>query len=92
VPGKERTRLQEKQEPATPTARELTEEERETRRQELIKRNQALLEMLNEWSQGDEQDQEEQRETWELLKRLLDEDRPSHRKLFPVKEERGGTT
>jgi hypothetical protein len=40
--------------------------------------------MLNEWSEGEEQEeQEEQRETWELLKRLLDEDRPSYRKLFP---------
>jgi hypothetical protein len=25
----------------------------------------------------------EQRETWEYLKRALDEDRPSYRKLFP---------
>jgi hypothetical protein len=74
--------MQERQESTTP-ARALTEEEQEARRQEQIKRNQALIEMLNEWSQGDEQDQEEQRETWELLKRLLDEDRPSYRKLFP---------
>jgi hypothetical protein len=75
--------MQKKQDPATPTARELTKEERETRRQEQVRQNQALIDMLNEWSQGDEQDQEEQRETWELLKRLLDEDRPSYRKLFP---------
>ena len=81
--GEEQSPLQERQEPATPTAQELTQEEREARRQEQIKRNQALIEMLDEWSQGDEQDQEEQRETWELLKRLLDEDRPSSRKLFP---------
>ncbi len=75
--------MQERQDPVPPTAHELTQEEREARRQEQIKRNQALIEMLNEWSEGDEQDQEEQRETWELLKRLLDEDRPSYRKLFP---------
>jgi hypothetical protein len=31
---------------------------------------------------GDEQEQEEQRETGELLKRLLDEDRPAYRRLF----------
>lgn len=75
--------MQKRQEPATPPARELTEEEREVRRQEQIRQNQALIELMNEWSQGDEQDQEEQRETWELLKRLLDEDRSSYRKLFP---------
>jgi hypothetical protein len=61
----------------------LTQEEREARRQEQIKQNQALIALLNEWAEGDEQDQEVQRETWELLKRLLDEDRPSSRKLFP---------
>jgi hypothetical protein len=27
--------------------------------------------------------QEDQRETWEMLKRALDEDRPSYRQLFP---------
>jgi hypothetical protein len=75
--------MQERQEAVTPSAHALTQEEQEARRQEQIKRNQALIEMLDEWSQGDEQDQEEQRETWELLKRLLDEDRPSYRKLFP---------
>ena len=73
--------MQERQESTTPIARKLTQEEREARRQEQIKRNQALIEMLNEWSKGDEQDQEEQRETWELLKRLLDEDRPSYQRV-----------
>ena len=75
--------MQDRQEPVIPTAQELTEEEREARRQEQIRRNQALIALMDEWSQGDEQDQEEQRETWELLKRLLDEDRPSYRRLFP---------
>lgn len=75
--------MPEKSEPGITMARELTEEEREARRQEQARQNQALIEMLNEWAQGDDQDQEEQRETWELLKRLLDEDRPSTRKLFP---------
>jgi hypothetical protein len=83
MPGEEEISMQERQEPALPTAHEMTQEEREARRQEQIKQNQALIEMLNEWSEGDGHDQEEQRETWELLKRLLDEDRPSYRKLFP---------
>ena len=30
----------------------------------------------------DEGDEEEQRETWQYLRRALDEDRTSHRKLF----------
>jgi hypothetical protein len=36
--------------------------------------------MLREW---DQEDPEEQRETWEFLKRALDEDRPGQRPLFP---------
>jgi hypothetical protein len=52
----------------------------EDRRQEQIRRNQAALEMLREW---DQEDPEEQRETWEFLKRALDEDRPGQRPLFP---------
>ncbi len=75
--------MQDREEPVIPTAHGLTEEERETRRQEQVRRNQPLVDLLNEWSHGDEQDQEEQQETWELVKRLLDEDRPSYRKLFP---------
>ena len=48
--------------------------------QEQIRRNQAALEMLQEW---DQDDPEEQRITWEFLKRALDEDREGQRKLFP---------
>ncbi len=70
------------QQPTTP-ARDLTGEEREARRQEQIRRNQALIALMNEWAEGDTEDQEEQRETWEILKRVLDEDRLSPRKLFP---------
>jgi hypothetical protein len=43
-------------------------------------KKQALLELLRSWREGDE---EEQRSTWEYLKRVLDEDRLSERKLFP---------
>jgi hypothetical protein len=55
-------------------------EQREAKRQEQIRRNQALIELLNEW---DQEDPEEQRETLEFLMKALDEDRPSYRKLFP---------
>ena len=43
-------------------------------------KNEAAIRLLRLWSEGDEQ---EQRETWEYLKRALDEDRLSNRKLFP---------
>lgn len=46
-------------------------EERETQRQEQIRRNQAALQMLDEW---DQEDPEEQRETWEIIERMLRED------------------
>lgn len=44
-------------------------------------RQQALSELLRVWrEEGDEQ---EQKETWELLRQALDEDRLSNRPLFP---------
>lgn len=48
-------------------------------REEQIRRNQAVIEMLNAWEHEDAQ---EQRETLEFLLRALDEDRLSSRKLF----------
>lgn len=67
------------QQPAT-SSNDLTDEEREARRQEQIRRNQGLIQLLNELEQ---EDPEDQRATWEFLKRVLDEDRTSYRKLFP---------
>ena len=43
-------------------------------------KNNALIQLLRSWREGDEQ---EQRKTWEYLKQALDEDRLSERKLFP---------
>lgn len=63
------------QQPATPLDRHDDE-----RCREQIRRNQAALEMLRDW---DQEDPDEQRETWEFLKRALDEDRPGQRPLFP---------
>jgi hypothetical protein len=48
-------------------------------RQAQIERNQAAIALLNSWM---EEDEDEQRETFAFLKRALDEDRPSYRKLF----------
>lgn len=48
--------------------------------EELAKRHQAVMEVLDSFM---EEDEEEQRETWEALKKALDEDRLSYRKLFP---------
>ena len=44
--------------------------------------NQALA-LLQSWNVEESLEQEEQRETWEYLKKALDEDRLSDRKLFP---------
>ena len=45
-----------------------------------LQKNLALIELLKTWREEDEQ---EQRDTWECLKQALDEDRLSDRKLFP---------
>ena len=42
-----------------------------------------ILRTLDALLEGDE---EEQRETFAFLKKALDEDRPSYRKLFPIGE------
>lgn len=45
-------------------------------------RNLRAIALLDSWLQGNERSEEEQRETFELLKKALGEDRPSYRKLF----------
>jgi hypothetical protein len=47
---------------------------------EQIQKKTELIQLLRSWREGDEQ---EQHDTWEYLKRALDEDRLSDRKLFP---------
>ncbi len=54
--------------------------EAEERREQQMRRNQAVIDLLNSW---EDDDPEEQRETWAFLKQALDEDRLSYRKLFP---------
>lgn len=53
----------------------------EQARQAQIAKNQAAIQLLRRWAT--EGDEDEQRETFEYLKRALDEDRLSYRKLFP---------
>ena len=43
----------------------------------------ALRELLDSWINCSEEEAQEQRETWAFLKKALDEDRLSYRKLFP---------
>lgn len=45
-----------------------------------VEQQKAAIELLRSWREGDQQ---EQQETWDYLKRVLDEDRLSDRKLFP---------
>lgn len=52
-------------------------------KEEQQKINQSLIEWLDKWIE--EGDEEEQRETLEYLQKALDEDRLSHRPLFPQK-------
>jgi len=46
-------------------------------------KNEAAIRLLRRWRETDASDEQEQRETWEYLRRVLDEDRLSDRKLFP---------
>lgn len=55
------------------------QEEQRKRMLRRMLRNQAVIDLLNAWER---EDAEEQRETLDFLKKALDEDRPSQRKLF----------
>jgi hypothetical protein len=50
----------------------LTDEQRE-----------AAIALLRSWREASDEEAREQQETWEYLKKALDEDRMSYRKLFP---------
>jgi hypothetical protein len=55
----------------------------EERHQRQILKNQEAIAQLNSWAEATEEEIREQKETWEFLRRALDEDRLSSRKLFP---------
>ena len=58
-------------------------ETKEEQRRLQIEKNRPLIELLRSWRDADEEERQEQRETWEFLKKALDEDRLSYRKHFP---------
>jgi hypothetical protein len=45
--------------------------------------NQAAIDLLRSWCEGDEADELEQRETMQFLRKALDEGRPAELKHFP---------
>ena len=47
-----------------------------------VKQHEALSKLMQEWEEEDD-DEQEQTETWEFLRKALDEDRLSNRPLFP---------
>jgi hypothetical protein len=49
---------------------------------EQAKKNQAAIDLLDSWL-DEEQDASEHQQTWDFLKKALDEDRFSDRPLFP---------
>jgi hypothetical protein len=57
--------------------------EAEEARLRQVEENQEAIALLDSWANASEAEIEEQRETWEFLRKALDEDRPSYRKLFP---------
>ncbi len=67
--------------PTTVKVAEVTADE-EQRRVQRVK-NQSAIDLLDSWAAATDEEIAEQRETWEFLKKALDEDRLSYRKLFP---------
>ena len=60
----------------TPEAEKKTPETQRAKRE-------AAIRLLRSWREEGEHDEQEQRETWAYLKKALDENRLSNRKLFP---------
>lgn len=46
-------------------------------------KNRRAIEVLESWKNATPEEVEEQKRAWEFLRKALDEDRPSHRELFP---------
>lgn len=59
-----------------PDAKEKLTEDRRTK-------HEAAIRLLRSWREVGEHDEQEQQETWTYLKKALDENRLSNRKLFP---------
>ena len=70
--------------PKTETTETTVPESEEEKRRLQREKNQAAIDLLDSWlNETDPEVIREQRETWEFLKKALDEDRLSYRKLFP---------
>ena len=69
---------------STPTLPEApAPESEEERRQHQIEGNRPLIELLQSWrEETDPEVIQDQKETWEILKKALGEDCSSYRKLF----------
>ena len=69
---------------ATTTTHPLSEVATEEEQRQLQReKNRSGIDLLESWAHASEGEIAEQRETWEFLKKALDEDRPSYRKFFP---------
>ena len=69
--------------PSTEAPSATVPESEEEKRRLQREKNQAAIDLIRSWREVDEEVRREQRETWELLKKALDEDRLSYRKHFP---------
>ncbi len=68
--------------PSGPPTSDVEELDKEQERRRRIERNQPTIALLQSWLEDDTESEEEQRAALEWLMRVLDEDRPSYRKLF----------
>jgi hypothetical protein len=68
--------------PLPPEHEDVSATEEESRQRQ-IEKNQSLITLLDSWVNVSEEEAQAQKETWEFLKRALEEDRSSYRKLFP---------
>ena len=69
----------------TPRTNDTTDvqDEEARARKEQRRKNQAAIELLESWATGDDEDERDQRETWEFLRTALNEDRLSDRDRVP---------
>ncbi len=61
------------------TTQNLAKKERQVKNADLTAKNNSAVNLLNSWLEADEN---EQKETFDYLRKVLDEDRLSDRKLF----------
>lgn len=61
------------------TRQNLAKKERQTQKANLTAKNNSTIGLLDSWFEADES---EQKETFDYLRKVLDEDRLSDRKLF----------